>query len=326
MADIRTYTVKSTRLEGACKIGMYIENDSTIVLDEQSASHHIFLKKFDGFENDTMWGRLKIEKNISENLIMVTHVLVRNEDYFINHDQEVKIDEYLLDESISVNQKKKFFKYANAEQIIHHNDMLLYDVQGRYCWIYIEVIGVGSGEIQTIKLIQPGDIFMKTFPQIYQEENGFFHRYISVYSSIYVDFREKIANIPDYLSIETMPKEYLTYFAQWFGMEIGQNFFEEEELRELVGQLYQLNKKKGTKNIISKCVELISKEEPELIENYYVNGNTKWDLVVKIHTPLTYIQEKQIRFLIQEFKPMGTKVNLVLSRQNSTLDMGMQLI
>lgn len=326
MAENRTYTVKSSRLESAFMVGMHIAQNQCIALDEEATSHHIFLKKFDSFENDTTWGRLRIKKSLADNLIMVTNVVALNQDYFIKNEIPVKIDDFLLDEEIPLEQKKQFFKYAKAKQIIHHSDMLLYEKQGRYCWIYIEVIGQGQGEISQITILQPGDIFMQTFPEIYQDENSFFHRYMSVFSSIYVDFRERISDIPNTLTIENMPQEHLIYFAQWFGLNIGENFFEEPELRELVGELYQLNKIKGTKSIIEKCVKLISKSEPEITENNGANGEAKWDLSVRIDTPLTYVQEKQIRYLVQEFKPVGAKINLIFTKKANAVGIDTQLL
>lgn len=325
MAEDRIYTIKSNRLESACKVGMYITDDNYIALEEEKSAHHIFFKKFDSFENDTTWGRLRIKKHLAENLIMVTNVVVLNEDYFINNDTMVNIDEFLLDDEMPLEQKKQFFKYAQAKQVIHHNDMLLYEKRGRYCWVYIEVIGVGEGEIQKITMLQPGDIFMKTFPEIYRDENGFFHRYMSIFSSVYVDFRERIEQIPEYLSVETMPEKHLIYFAQWFGLEVKENFFVEPELRELVGELYQLNKIKGTNAIIEKCVKIISKETPEMIGGEIAKAK-KCNLIVKINTPLTYVQEKQIRFLIQEFKPVCAKVNIIFVKKTNAVGIDTQLL
>ena len=55
----------------------------------------------------------------------------------------------------------------------------------------VEVMGEGVS-IGNIRVEAPGDNFMQTFPEVYREKNSFFHRYLSVYSSIYNDFQEKL--------------------------------------------------------------------------------------------------------------------------------------
>ena len=77
---------------------------------------------------------------------------------------------------------------------------------------------------------------------------SFFHRYMSIYSTLYMDFQEKIDNVADFLDINTAPAQLLPIFCGWMGLDVSGDFLTEDRLRTLVKEAYQLNRTKGTRD------------------------------------------------------------------------------
>ena len=213
--------------------------------------------------------------------------------------------------------------------------MLLYDLVGEYLFIYIEVMGEGSVCISDIKLDTQGDNFMQTFPEIYQEEAGFFHRYMSIFSSIYNDFQVQIDRIPNYLDFDTIPCEFLPILADWLGFQVDQGFLDEKTLRSLLKEIYALNRIKGTKKALKRIVNLIAGCEPIIIERNRLDGyidkeNVKvfknlygenpHDITILLNIPEDEKLYAKLKYLLNLFKPARSTLHLAFIENSDRLD------
>lgn len=253
----KTYTIKGSRMENAVKKNMVKALDS---LRFKGGGRCVF-KALDSAKEGFLWGRLQLEYEISGAGIIEVKIMSGDENRLSSKGE--LIDDILSDESISVESIEELsetYKVVSAEN--QHN-ILLYALKGRYLWIEINVKGDENvtGVIDFIKVFEKGDNFMDIFPEVYRERNSFFHRYISVFSTIYNEMQSKFEHITDIFDADKTPKELLPILAEWLGIDVYGDFLDETQLRQFVKEAYRLNKGKGTKKTLKRVAEITIGEE-----------------------------------------------------------------
>jgi phage tail-like protein len=244
--------------------------------------------------------------------------------------------------------EKLAYFVRDGEQFVGHEDVLLYNLTGEYLWIAVEVEegirrseteDAGVSRLSDMRLDTQGDNFLWTFPEIYQEEGGFFHRYLSIFSSIYQDMSEQIANLDRLLDIDETPVPFLLELAEWLGFSAEGDFPDEEMLRRLVKELYGLNRIKGTKEVIRRltgivlgaktCRQLLIIERnrleghiPDNVRATYqrLYGSGMHDVTILVKHGADERLHSQLMYLIRQFKPARSHIRLVFSQQCSSLD------
>ncbi len=329
-----TYSIKKNRLSKALVKGLTVV-DNSLYFDKNEPHKYIVLGKLDSASEDFKWGRLKFNITSKEDVIYYVHAFAHNEAKFIHNEELLPIDKFLCDETVDFTSKKEFARRAEGKSFFGKNDLLLYGLSGRYLWIIIEIIGEVEGAISDIKVFAPGDNFMQTFPEVYRNYGDFFHRYISIYSTIYNDFQEKIDNMESLLDIEKAPKELLVEYADWLGIMVEGKFLSEETLRLLLSEAYVLNKYKGTRKSIERICEIILGEKPGIVESNTLRGYLKddnkdvygdlygegnFDVTIMISQ---YVDEKkraQLLYLLRQYKPIRSKLRVVFLQSHGVLD------
>ncbi len=176
---------------------------------------------------------------------------------------------------------------------------------------------------------------MDTFPEIYRDRNSFFHRYLSIYSSIYNDMQDQIDNMHEILDLDTCSAELLELYSSWMGIDVHGGFLSEDVLRKLVKELYNLNKMKGTKSAIKRLLEIVLGCDFIIIEHSYlqsakgnedikIHGGLKkgsvYDVTVLVEGKITEELQHQITFLLDQFKPARCTIKMIQMDKNATLD------
>jgi len=181
---VRKYSIGKNRILKGYTAGFALTSDGILRTIDGHARHTLILGHVDSAEEDTVWGRLVFEFSAANDMVLVTRAFASNELEFLKNGEVVKFDDFLLDRSVPLSDKEKLFAAMGASRISDADDMLLYDQKGRYLWIFIDVYGAGEASVGNMRLFLPGNIFMGTFPEIYQKEGEFFHRYLSIFSSV----------------------------------------------------------------------------------------------------------------------------------------------
>ena len=175
---------------------------------------------------------------------------------------------------------------------------------------------------------------MATYPEIYRDRGSFFHRYISVFSSIYNDYGEEIDSLSGLLDLDTCPEELLIIYGGWMGIDLKGGFLETEMLRDLVREAYSLNRMKGTKRAIERILEIILREKAIVIEHNQVNSHADddtvipagfrskgiYDVTILVKKHLTEELRHQIMFILDQFKPIRTRINITQLDETPTAD------
>lgn len=335
MAEYHKYSIKKNRFRRSFLSGMEIDGENSLRCEENTYRRLFITEAIDGIEEHAQWGRLHVEWEVEEDMVVTAYIAATNSKYTWQNEAQFSFDEVLHDAETSPELKRNFMEYIGAKKAVNQKDILLYELSGRYLYIMIEVQGLGKGSFSHMYVDNQGDLFMDTFPEVYREHGSFFHRYLSVFSSLYLDFQEKIDHVTDILDIDTAPAELLPIFGGWMGLDISGDFLKEERLRQLVREAYQLNRMKGTKAALARVSEIILGEKviileknvmrsetqadtQELYEDLYGDGT--YDVTMLVHTYVPENQKSQLMFLLNQFKPVRSRLKVRFLEPKGDLD------
>ena len=321
------FSIKKEQLEKAMYKGMSYHEDGSITCDEEEGFHYVVLAAVDSGVDDCEWGRFKFDLSITEDSACYLYAMAGNE--------ENKGD-YLMDPEVSLEDKSAYLTNANAVRYINESDVLLYELEGRYLWIAIGVLGTGEAvKLSGLKVLVPGDNFMSVFPEVYRERNSFFHRYLSIFSSVHNDFQDQLDHRENMLDVDKAPKRLLEIFLKWMGIDVDGGFLDEEDLRALLRESGELIKYKGTRKSIERLCELFIGEKPTILERglmqkyvrsgeqeVYDNlyGDSPYDVTLIMTSIVDEHKKEQLLHLLRQFKPIRCRLNILFLKQRGVLD------
>ena len=329
------YTIRKNRIKSGCVTGFTCDDEGRLLLDQSAMSHAIFLRGIDGSKPDAEWGRFSFSAECAEDRVFTTYLFAVNSRNITIGGVSVDLDVLFTKEDISVEEKKIILDNLGAVRYSARSDMLLYDLSGRYLYIAIMAVGEGKLTIADLTVDSTGDNFMATYPEVYRERNSFFHRYLSIFSSIYNDFDKEIGQLPKLLDPWLCPKELLIVYGSWLGIDLEGGSLDEQQMRCFVSEAYDLNRMKGTKKVIERVLEIILGEKAVVIEHNRLRSWIKedkielpegfrpqgvYDVTVMVPGKLTEELRHRIVFMLNQFKPVRTRISIVQMDQTPTAD------
>lgn len=320
MANDIWYTIRKNRIKQGFVEGFEIDDENTLVLDENKRDHFVFLKPIDGVSDDAEWGRLSCNLLLPEEIVCYIYVIASNTlDIIVDEGKSIGLDDVLFGDDIDTYSKVSLLQNLGARRFVNTSDMLLYELKGRYLLIAIEMLGNGRASIGNIRVGVRGDNFMGAFPEIYRERNSFFHRYLSIFSSIYNDISEQNDKLYEMLNLDKCSPELLEMYGSWFGIDLRGGFLPEDILRTIVKEAYQLNRMKGTRKVLERILEIMLGDDAVLLENRLQEGGI-YDVTILINKKLTEQLRHQLTFLLDQFKPIRTRIRLLQMEKEAVMD------
>ncbi len=341
------YSIRKNRIRQGCLDGFDIdERTGDLVLNRDSLYHCIFLRGIDGIETGAQWGRISFKAVSDGEAVVCVYAAAVNFESFEYNGEYIGLDEYFTNKEINSQDKLLLLKRMGAKRFVGSSDVLLYELEGQYLYVAIEVTGEGGMVLSRLFVDSTGDNFMDTFPEIYIERNSFFHRYMSIYSSIYNDFEDEIDHLPDMLNLDTCPVELLVEYASWMGIDLKGGYLSEKVIRSIVKEAYSLNKMKGTRAAMERILKIILEDDSIVIEHNLVRSWLKkenaqlppgfkpksiYDVTVLIKGQLSEDLRHQLVYILRQFVPARTRLNIaqmdehVIIDSNSYLDINAKL-
>ena len=108
------YSIKKNRIESGRTVGFTMEEDGTLVMNENEPRHTLYLRALDCATIDGSWGRLSFEADYPEDMTCYVYVRAMNETMFYRADRLTKIDDFLCDPEESPTLKREFFERVEA--------------------------------------------------------------------------------------------------------------------------------------------------------------------------------------------------------------------
>lgn len=332
MQDKKIYTITGTKLEMAYYEGF--KRLGSVLYAGGQNKNILILNRFRSYEKGTKWGRFHCKSRLSPSSTLKIYAFALDA---ANPEAE-ELNTFFHNPEVAWNEKRRYFEQEGI-RFTDHKDVLLYELEGEYLWIAVEIETAdgksGTDSLYDMRLDSQGDNFMQTFPEIYQEENGFFHRYMSIFSTIYQEISDEIEGMDKYLNIETTPLPVLMRIAEWFGFEAEGYFLDEELLRRLVREIYGLNRIKGTRQVMKDLIKAVLGDEAFIVERNKLNGyipsdlktayqklygSTLQDVTILVKRPADEKLQSQVMYLLKQFKPARSHIRLVFSEKCSNLD------
>ena len=335
----RIFRIKKYRWENAYLEGFAVEDDGIRTVFNEDGTYggpyYAFLKPIDSGTEDSVWGRLSLKAPHKADAAFFTYVYASNDDSFGYETGFKSIWSYLSDPSENGLSKFKALMELGAKKQINAEDILLYDLKGRYLFIAFEAVGDSEICIRDSKVYSQGDAFMDLFPEVYREVGSFFHRWMSVYSTAFTELQEEIDDLPKLLDIDTCPPELLPMYASWLGIDISGGFLPEDVCRNLVKEGFELGKRKGTRWALLRIIEIVLGVEADIVEHNTMRGyllsdgaelppNLRsggvYDVTILIHGEVKELLRHRLMFLLEQFKPVRARLHLVELSKNSVID------
>jgi phage tail-like protein len=310
-------------------------DEGGIATVETAARHICFIDRIDGGRRGCPWGRLRFTAECDEGVITAVHAFATDDEQLIAGDEIRTYDSVILDPNEPMSRKRRLFDLAGASKFVGKNDVLLYEQEGRHLWLCVEVLGQGSATLRDFEVFSPRDNFLGSFPEIYRVDGEFFHRYLAVFSSLYYDLQTTIDSLDSLLDADAAPKEALPILAGWLGLDPYDGVMSEERFRTLLKAAFELIRAKGTRKAVNDVLsvfldtpfyiieqreakEIMDARDREVCERLY--GDSSFDLTIMVRQAPDERLRDGLRYLIRQFAPLRTRVELVFLENVSRLD------
>ncbi|MGN1180530.1 MAG: phage tail protein [Suilimivivens sp.] len=261
---------------------------------------------------------------------------------------ELDYRDFLEDTQVGLQEKEELIRSMNGVRKVNTTDLLLTDLQGRYLYLLFKVSGQMECEfcIHMATVEFPKNSFLEYFPEVYQTEDDFFERYISIFQSMYMDVEREIDKLPMRMDYEKAEFSDLMQLAEWIGMDeiLVQEAVREGEtkkLRKLIGHANEIQSAKGTKKSLKLVLQILYNKDFQILEyfkwyEYLENRPEELTLYQKLYgkdsSCLTILIEekggkeyseaerKSMRKVVSRMIPLGMDCNLIFLHGSSHMD------
>ena len=320
-----------------------------LVSQNKSGENGVYISGvFDSLQAETVWHRMRLDVDIPQSAIFKLRIYasdvteVRIPVSGETGQSKVDINEYISNKSIDINRKIDMFDHIGATMYENPTDVLLYDLQGRYLWICIEMINYENERIKfkEVKIEFPKISFVDYLPEIYRYDeatDAFLTRFMGIFQSIYVDLEDQIDYTPVKYDVDRANKDFLDWIADWLSVKDA-SIWGEKKLRKIIKEAVNIYKMKGTKRAIAKIVQEYSGMEPIIVEQFDVKPNMYYDkqrnvvenlfgdngYVFTVILPESHVPDAEsyveLMRVINSVKPVDSICNLVILGDKLYLD------
>jgi phage tail-like protein len=332
---IKKFPIGKSRFQNAVLEGFVLPEGGGIATVDAAARHICFPERIDGGRRGCQWGRLRFKAELAEGVIPVIYAFATDDDRLIVSGRVKTYEAILLNPNESALQKRRLFELAGASKFVGRNDVLLYEQEGRYLWLCVELLGQGGGVLHDFEVFAPRDNFLGSFPEIYRANGEFFHRYLAVFSSLYYDLQEIIDSLDSLVDADTAPRAALPILAGWLGLDPDDGSLEEAQFRRLLKTAFATIRAKGTRASVEDVLrvfldepffivegravrEIAAEEDREVCERLY--GGNPFDFTVLIKRAADERLHARLKYLIRQFAPLRARAEIVFLGDTSRLD------
>jgi len=269
-----------------------------IGIDDPDKGKGIFFSRLlDSGEKKTKWHRLLVDKASYTESSIRFYIFSSDSRYLEYEGREYEIGSLLTDMSIDYELKHTMLEPFMVRSCLDPEDLLLFDVEGRYLWFEIEFAPHHNSlpEIYRIKLFFPKDTWMKYLPEVYQinsKSASFVERFLGLYQTLYQDMTNRINSFAGYFDPNRVDEEVLRWLAGWLSIE-DNYVWDADKLRYLVSNAMNLYRIRGTTEYLRRMVALYTGRESFIIEYHHIEpflaDDARSELLTQLYGDNIYI-------------------------------------
>lgn len=334
---MKKFTLNEKRMKLGYKAGFELGRDGCIAAGNVDCAC-FFSSRFDSGVEGNQWGRLALDMDMPPDRNVLVYGYAADElqlPYKIEKWKEITVDDFLQAESIDVQEKLRLFECSRAKQFASCKDMLLYGLKGRYFWFAVVVVNPGEFVVRGGTVYAEKENFLSLLPEIYQREDSFFERYLSIFSSMHMDLAQQIKELSQLFDPERIDQWTLPCFDMLLGgSNLADPLFSVVVRQKLLARTAELLSCRGTARAVELAVSIYTGQECEIAERNLIRtenlcldigtvnrlyGNRPDMFTVLVDAELTEGQYRQLCYLISRVQPADTQANVVLLRKERCL-------
>lgn len=319
---------------------LIFEKNKGLTLADGESEGIFYSAVFDSLEKQTLWYRLETNACIYNNTtIKITFFASDNAYIFDKDGMKHDIYDIIRDSGISAEKKALLLESCYHESFVNPHDNIFKELKGRYIWFRAELF-TQQQNCPAIKSIK-AHIRMKNWidylPEIYRENKksaSFTERFLSLFQNVYEYTESRIDNIDLLFNPDTTDREFLEWLSSW--LSIADTYmWNDSQLRYLIKNAASIYKILGTRESISRLIELYTGEPPLIVENCNLeyNENTRklynrlyssnpfvFTVLVRSECIKSGMQYETLLKIIESAKPAHMEANLVILQPMILLD------
>lgn len=320
----QTITLYNRALEQGCIHSLTLGEDRALHLRPDAFSGAYLSPGLDCGDPDLTWHRLVLDGEMDSCRLEVV-ALATNQTEFETEEGTAELESYLADPLVPHGDKVRVMLALGGMRAVGHPDLLLHTLTGRRLWVCV-TLSDGTGSLRGLRIELPKHSFLSAyFPEVYQQDDGTFERYVGVFQSLFSDLERRVDEIPALLDYRTAPDGILRRLARWAGVDTES--LTAAQLRRMLARLDLFQGAKGTRRALVAVVELVTGHRPVVVEHFQFAGlpSAEWQsrlygegpghfaviLNCSGESPLP-LGRQALERIIREYAPLGTSCRLVV--------------
>ncbi|RUS45896.1 phage tail protein [Cohnella sp. AR92] len=286
-----------------------------------------------GFE-ETEWHKIVMDSTQENDTQIIVRCYVSDSKEAVIGPGKVDLDRYIADPAIAMETKLTELARLWSKPLADPQDALLFKLKGRYLWLYIELIGSESHApvVHSLEVHFPRSTYLEHLPSIYQRHEpsrDFLARYLSIFQTVMDETDRRISQVTRVFDAGGTDGRSLRWLLGWLGIE-GEDYWNEEQLRQLLKHAHVLYNLRGTKMAMELLVSIYTGEKPiileyeqvkplkenpelgEVAERLYAADPHVFNVLVKSEHADTEMKRVSLLHLIDSFKPAFASCKLVV--------------
>lgn len=246
-----------------------------LTLKEGCSTGWFFSRVLDAKETEMVWHRFRLTLPEHGSSFFSVSIYSSDRNFMDFRGERIPLEEFLRSEKETLDEKREALMPFLRKTVTLSEDVLLYEVKGRYLWFCLEM-EQRDGErvcVRELRIDFPKRSWVRYLPELYQREEAsreFLERYLGIFQSLYEDMTEKIEHSAGWFDPDSAPKEMLSWLADWIALEDAP-IWDDRQLRYLLKNAMGLYRIRGTAEYLQKMICLYTGCEAYIIENHQLS-------------------------------------------------------
>jgi phage tail-like protein len=147
---------------------------------------------------------------------------------------------------------------------------------GRFLWIEIALHGTErvTPRVRALRIERPGHLLLRALPKAWSRDDGeaeFLQRFLAPAEGMLHEFDLRAATRAVLVDPRVTPGEALPWLASFAGLVLDGRW-PEQARRTLIAEVYQLFRRRGTRDAIARIVEIYLGYRPVIVEQWQLRG------------------------------------------------------